>query len=448
MSVGQIVSTHNVGRALSRLHMAIIWMFVASWPIATAAAPNVAPLWSARFSGVNFDAAIVDVHFDMPSQRFRFLSNITQDGKPMQELDFLFRNRAPYALNLTVAARQVPSLSGSMCFPNAMSWEDSVVFFGFGWLKNASWMKNRTVNNEPCEVWSLSWPKRGNWSACIGLDGVPRAFDTIMDSKQIGSSLSEYYNMIGMTAEKIAIGPPPNMTFAATSSCASWPPAHCPNQGVKTMKIYRLTGFPLSTPADQNCNDLHATLSKATWCTGAPWASSSTLVGYDMSMSTEFAQFAMCDYVVNSNGYNCKGNPVGERNVGRTYTGKTCIRPGQCGQCSTIPVVENAIGEWYSFPKAGMCNHNETIGMRGCTWKVTGLQVKNVSCILERTGIKQKCNNISNPDVWKKINETFFSAMASEADGGCPSLPPHQTTGGSMRAEWRTAQPAVSSIVV
>lgn len=191
------------------------------------------------------------------------------------------------------------------------------------------------------------------------------------------------------------------------------------------MNIYRLTGYPLSTPADQNSNDLHALLSPATWCTGAPWASSGKLVGYSMSMSSDFAQFAMCDFIKSTGEYSCKGNLPDERSVGRCYAGKTCLRPGMCGQCGTYPQAEKMMGEWYSFPKAGMCN-NVPVGTHGCTWKVNSVQVKDVSCIIQRTDVLSKCKvGMTNPVVWAQLNATFMAAMANEADGGCPSVSPN-----------------------
>lgn len=383
----------------------------------TPGAPMVASEWSAVYTGASYAQAEVRFDFNMSGQRFRISSNRSgSSGHPLYPqapwfvFDYFFMNTGDSrTFNLTL----YPGRLEGMCYPNDLDWKESVKVYGFGWLKAAQLKGNRTVAGEQCMLWTREEPSRYTWSACIGTNGIPRFFSINADAAEVGSSMARQYSM-EMTIKSFRLGSESNQDLATSQACMAWPTAKCDNNEVKQERMYRMTNYVLPTPSDQNCNDRNAAVLMT--CNNPQYLGKYVAV-YDISMSTSYTQYAMCNWIRNIGEYSCLGNMPTERGVGVLFNSGKTLRKGRLGSCSNSDI-SRARGKWFSTPEQGLCQESQQLGSSGCTWKVSSMRKVNVSCLLN--GFAPRCASLN--DTGSTFMELEQAGKAFDlALNSCPS---------------------------
>jgi len=370
--------------------------------------PYIAPAWKAdvqQLFGVSSLGTGVGTYlYDREGRRWRSTAtaNITlfHAGGERWVQDQLSADVGTYGQNMTTG--EGPN---AVCRALPTRYSDPFVLLHFARRQGMS-----SVGGEPCELWA-GGVAAYNASACVGSDGVPRAFNMTTGVAYKAASSMHY------VFSNPVVGPLDDAEFAPSDACAScYPAPPCRQSGVAELELFRVHGAQ-EPPSLENRNLGDALGDMAFFCDIAGFDESQLVTKWSVEANTSWGQYAYCIYAAHKN--LCFGHTG--KHVGRE--GALSLGKGTMGgQCSA----NDDVGSWYSFPAEGQCPEGAALGSGGCTWKATVARTISAGCVLEERGLKEAFGVERGHAPMARSAAIIHAALetADPARGGCPDARP------------------------
>eukprot|EP00933_Yihiella_yeosuensis_P003952 TRINITY_DN10755_c0_g1_i1.p1 TRINITY_DN10755_c0_g1~~TRINITY_DN10755_c0_g1_i1.p1 ORF type:complete len:417 (-),score=47.78 TRINITY_DN10755_c0_g1_i1:660-1910(-) len=224
---------------------------------------------------------------------------------------------------------------------------------------------------ETCDTWQVRLPSVGNLSLCLTASGQPKSLTVEPYAVAVGPTNVGAYSF-NMTFANVRIG---NVKIEAIS-CPTRVPKPCPGNGTASFQVLRATngGGTWGELEDRDTFDwkgLGVTLGVS------GFHSRKYLEIFDVEAATSFGIWRDCGYNSKLKKNTCDPplSPEFSRLVSRSSSEQLeGVYAGQCG--------ENVlVGSWLTFPLAGKCGIDESVGDNGCTWKKRAAKVMAMECL-------------------------------------------------------------------
>lgn len=382
--------------------------------------PRVAPAWKADVSVVSgassLGAAAGTFAYDAVGQRWRIgsRSNLTlfhASGDAMF-MDQLARNLSGPSLNMTFGEG-----GGARCSVFPTPYYDMFAILAITEHKGTG-----SVGGDVCDLWAGAADYQGQHlsaSACIGPDGVPRAFNMTTGMAYKAASESHYI-FANVTVDSVG-----DADFAPSDACAhDYPMPPCPQSGHAQPSVVDLTLYRVHSAkeplvlSERNLGDALGDM--AFFCDLAGVDGESLVTKWAVKANSSWGQYGFCLF---SGGQNvCYGHTG--RHVGRE--GALGVGDGGAlGQCG--PNVE--VGSWYSFPGDGACPSGAAVGAGGCTWAAAAVRTVSAGCVMADRGLRASCARERGHAPMSQSAAIFAAALETDdpALGGCPDAGPAAT---------------------